>query len=122
MSDPYITDEVGTVTEEQFDAAASMPRKMYMRDLLPGLSTTRKPICYHDFPVEPPALGKWFVCSKCKVLFIAQRRRPKRTPKEHCFDCGHTTPKGPKQKKRWEWVEVAEVPEVLAKGLLEAQS
>ena len=44
-------------------------------------------------------------CPKCRRVYLAKKQRPDRS-KSYCYECGRTTPKGPKAPKHWVWVEV----------------
>ena len=66
------------------------------------ISTILHSICFHTWP--EPLEGSTFTCSRCGD-WVTEYKRPKREPKSWCYECGHTTKKGPKQKKRWMWVK-----------------
>jgi DNA-directed RNA polymerase subunit RPC12/RpoP len=62
-------------------------------------------ICFHNLPAEDPAEGLAYICSRCQRHFVARFRRPKRTGGYSCGECGSYVKKGPKQPRRWLWVE-----------------
>ena len=79
-----------------------------LMDSLPTFTTRRGGICFHADALGRPSKGGAVTCLRCRRTYVAKKRRPRRTGGDTCFECGHHTPKGPKQPKRWVWVELIE--------------
>jgi hypothetical protein len=73
-------------------------------DALPKFGLNRGPVCYHGHFPEPRK-GRALMCLRCRVIFVARKRRPPyRSRDETCYECGHLHKAEPKPKKRWTWV------------------
>lgn len=76
-----------------------------LADAMPVITRGKMP-CWHRLP--PPTKGTKVSCTKCRRTFKAKFKRPPRQESSTCFDCGHTTPKGPKRPKEWTWVDIGD--------------
>lgn len=88
----WLTTGIMNVSKQIFDQTP------LLKDLLVGT------ICFrHNSPAAGPHL-QWH-CFFCERDYECVWKRPPREGGDTCYECGQTTPKGPKRPKQWLWRE-----------------